>query len=380
MGGRGAPPRFQDTLPTRSERNHPGPNGARITAALLVAFALGPALRAQAPRDSTNASTAPASGIPQRARRASPWLPRLRLDNDAYNFWIHPGHRTDEEFSNGVVASLETLRGTFWGRRIAPNTPDCGADTSRTGRCLTTQVEIGQVMYTPNLARPPFASPDWRDERPYAGWLWLGARGQSVSRRSLRQVDVQLGVTGPPALGQLSQQIAHRINASYTTRASGWETQVGFQPGVQLGATQALLPLRGRVGTKAFIDLVPQGTVALGTVRTSADAGARLRLGYNLSHPFDPRAWIGRTPLEYWVSASGRAAWVARDFSLDGSALGDDRRVDRVAGVREYAFGAGLRMHRLLLTWEATTRSRQYTTGPLHHTFSSMSASWEFYR
>ncbi|MBL8959691.1 MAG: lipid A deacylase LpxR family protein [Gemmatimonadetes bacterium] len=337
------------------------------------------ALPAQVPRDSANAGSA-ASAPGTTARRNSPWLPRLRLENDAYNFWIHPGHRSDEEFSNGVVASLETLRGSFWGRRLAPNTPDCGADTSSTSRCLTTSISIGQEMYTPNLQRPPFSSPTWRDERPYAGWLWGGLTGRSASRRSLRQLDAVVGVTGPPALGQLSQKIAHTINASYTTRARGWETQVGFQPGLQVGYTHALLALRGRVGRKAFVDLVPQGSATVGTVRTAVESGARLRLGYNLSHPFDPRAWVGRTPLEYWVSAGGRAAWVARDFSLDGSILGDDRQVERVPGVRDYTFGAGLRMHRLLLTWEATTRSRQYTTGPLHHTYSAMSASWEFYR
>ncbi|MBK8248500.1 MAG: lipid A deacylase LpxR family protein [Gemmatimonadetes bacterium] len=359
--------------------HHPVPNLGRITALLLASALLASPGAAQVPRDSANAG--PVANAPgTTARRNSPWLPRLRLENDAYNFWIHPGHRSDEEFSNGVVASFETLRGTFWGRRLAPATPDCGADTSSTGRCLTTGIAIGQEMYTPNLQRPPFSSPSWRDERPYAGWLWAGLTGRSVSRRSLRQLDAVVGVTGPPALGQLSQQIAHTINASYTTRARGWETQVGFQPGLQVGYSHALLALRGRVGTKAFLDLVPQASATLGTVRTAVESGARLRLGYNLSHPFDPRRWVGRTPLEYWVSAGGRAAWVARDFSLDGSILGDERRVDRVPGVRDYTFGAGLRMHRVLLTWEATTRSRQYTTGPLHHTYSTMSASWEFYR
>ncbi len=310
----------------------------------------------------------------------SPWLPRLRLDNDAYNFWIHPGRRSDEEYSNGVVASLETLRGTLWGRRLAPATPDCGTDAGGGGRCLTTAVSIGQDMYTPNLLRPPFSTPDWERERPYAGWLWLGLTGRSVSRRSLRQFDLVAGVTGPPALGQVSQKIAHAITADYTTRATGWETQVGFQPGLQLGYTHGLVALRAMAGRKAFLDLVPQVNATLGTARTSADAAGRLRIGYNLSHPFDPRAWPGRTPLEYWVSAGGRSAWVARDFSLDGSILGDDRHVDRVPGVRDYSLGAGLRMHRLLLTWEATTRSQTYRSGPARHTFSSMSATWEFYR
>ena len=341
-----------------------------------------PALQAQPPRDSS--STYDSTARPQRRHptpgRASPWLPRLRLDNDAYNFWIHPGHRSDEEYTNGVVASLETLRGLAWGRRLGGGAPGCGAGHAQGGRCLSTTVSLGQDIYTPNLGRAPFLTPDWEGERPYAAWLYVGATGRSAAARSLREVDIQLGVTGRPALGSLSQSIAHWVNRRYTTPATGWETQVGFQPGLQLGYRHAILAMRGHAGSKAVIDLVPSAAAVVGTVRTQAHVAAKLRLGYNLSHPFDPRRWRTRTPLEYFVSAAGKAELVARDFSLDGSLLGQGRRVERLAGVREYAFGAGLRMQRLFLQWEATTRSKAYTTGPALHAYSAMSAGWEFYR
>ena len=354
-----------------------------LGAATTAAAQQDPPARGAAKGDSAVAVTTVAQQGQQSRRTfgpASPWRPRLRLDNDAYNFWIHPAHRSDEEYSNGVEASLETLRGTFWGRRLGGRAPDCGADTAGRGRCLTTTVSIGQDMYTPDLSRPPFANPDWRDERPYAGWLYLGATGRSVSDRSMRAVTMQLGVTGRPALGEVSQKVAHWIVQRYTTDATGWETQVGFQPGVQLGATQSVLAARGSAAGKAVIDLVPSATVALGTVRSAAEAAARLRVGYNLSHPFDPRRWQHRAPLEFYLSAAGRTSYVAHDFSLDGSLLSNNRHVTRVPTVREFAFGAGLRLHWLLLQWEPTTRSRQYTTGPNRHTFSTMTATWEFYR
>jgi hypothetical protein len=353
--------------------------------AVALALVAPAAAGAQALRgsDSTNAPANAGTSSSRDARHLptpSPWLPRLRLDNDAYNFWIHPGHRTDEEYTNGVVASLETLRGSFWGKRLGGGAPDCGADTARSGRCLTTLLSIGQDIWTPHLSRPPFHRPDWEEERPYAAWLYVSATGRSLSYRSMRALEVTLGVTGRPALGQLSQQIAHRINQKYTTRATGWETQVGFQPGVQFAYHHALLAARGRIGSKAFVDLAPAASIAAGTVRTSAGAGARLRLGYNISHPWDARAWRRRSPLEYWVSAGARAEYVARDFSLDGSLFDEGRQVTRVPGTHEYSFGAGLRMHRVLLQWEAITRSRQYETGPAHFAFSTMSASWEFFR
>lgn len=354
-----------------------------ITMAVLIAAASG-LLQAQTTdggsagngtRDSTGAQRPPLS----RPRwGTSAWLPRLRLDNDAYNFWVHPGHRTDEEYSNGVVASLEALHAPWWGRRFGGGRPGCGEDTTSAGRCLTTIVSIGQNIYTPNLNRPPYSYPDWERERPYAGWLYLTGTARTVSPRALRQVDVSLGVTGQPALGQTAQSIAHWINRKYTTEATGWETQVGFVPGVQLGWRQTLLALRAASGTAGWIDLAPTVGVTAGTIRTSADAGLRIRAGYNMSHPWDPRAWRGRGPLELYATAAARAEHVAREVSLDGAFGDNERHVDRVPGVREFDVGLGVRLRRIRFDWMATTRSREYTTGPSRHVYSTMSAAWEF--
>ncbi len=315
---------------------------------------------------------------PSRRWGSSAWFPRLRLDNDAYNFWIHPAHRTDEQYSNGVLASLEALHAPWWGRLLGGSNPGCGVDTATTGHCLTSHVFVGQNLYTPDLTRPPYANPDWESERPYAAWLFVGAGGRKVSRRRMRQVELAIGVTGRPALGETAQRIAHWLVRTYTMKAEGWETQVGFQPGVQLGWRESALAARLATGGKGWLDLAPFAGVTAGTIRTSADAGARLRVGYNLSHPWDPRASRGRGPLEVLATAGARGEYVARDFSLDGTLVNRDRFVERVSTVREFDVGVGIRFHRLRLDWGATTRSREYTTGPVRHVYSTMSAAWEF--
>lgn len=326
-------------------------------------------------RDSTATQRHPSARV---RWGTSAWLPRLRLDNDAYNFWVHPGHRTDEEYSNGVVASLEALHAPWWGRRFGGGRPGCGEDTSTTGRCLTTLVSLGQNIYTPNLNRPPYSYPGWEQERPYAGWLYLSGAARTVSPRALRQLDLSLGVTGRPALGQTAQSIAHWITRKYTTEATGWETQVGFVPGVQVGWRQSLLALRAASGAAGWLDLAPTLGVTAGTIRTGADAGLRLRVGYNLSHPWDPRAWRGRGPVELFASAGARTEYVARDVSLDGAFGENERHVERVPGVREYDVGVGVRLRRVRFDWIATTRSREYLTGPSRHVYSTMAAAWEF--
>ena len=310
--------------------------------------------------------------------QSSSWLPRLRLDNDAYNFWILPGQRSDDQYTNGILASFETLRAPWWGKRFGGGRPACAADSTRRGSCLTTLVSLGQDMYTPNLVRTPYSTPEWERERPYAAWLFVSGEGRRISRRALRTYSVALGVTGPPALGRPAQRIAHKLIPIYTAKADGWETQVGFEPSVLAVVRQSVVAARLEHEGQGVFDLAPFAGASLGNVLTGADAGARARLGVHLSHPWDPRAWRSRPPWEFHISAGARREYVARNFSLDGTVRAPKRRVERVPTVDEYEFGALLRLKRLSMGYRAVTRGKEYITGPLHHTYSSMSVSIEF--
>jgi hypothetical protein len=62
-------------------------------------------------------------------------------------------------------------------------------------------------------------------------------------------------------------------------------------------------------------------------------------------------------------------------MSLDGTWRHPARRVDRIGDVYQYEFGAGLRVHTVAVEYRAVTRSREYRTGPGHHTYSSMIVS-----
>jgi hypothetical protein len=74
------------------------------------------------------------------------------------------------------------------------------------------------------------------------------------------------------------------------------------------------------------------------------------------------------------VAVGGRAEFVARNMSLDGTLVDPARKVDRIPGVTQYHVGAGARWGRLWASYRAFTRSREYRTGPAHHAYSSMSA------
>jgi hypothetical protein len=235
-------------------------------------------------------------------------------------------------------------------------------------------VTLGQDLYTPNLARTPHAVPDWELERPFFAWLFLNGTARVSSARTLHSTSLSIGVTGPPAGGALAQEVAHRIG--FNEQVSGWDTQIGFEPGVIAEYRQSILLAR-RGGSRGMaLDFAPEFAVSLGNIRTHAEAGGVGRLGWNLSHPWHPAGWRGRASSEWWVSAGGRAEYIARDMSLDGTWREPERRVSRVPGVRQYEFGGGVRVHGVSVEYRAVTRSREYRTGPVHHTYSSMIVSF----
>ncbi|MBV6520665.1 MAG: hypothetical protein MNPFHGCM_00783 [Gemmatimonadaceae bacterium] len=284
-----------------------------------------------------------------------------------------PAHRPDEEYTNGVRVTLHTWSAPWWGKAFASRTPDCSAGR-RDGFCRLTSVTLGQDIYTPRLDRTPFTVPNWEAERPYFGWLYLEGKGMLASERTLRTTTATVGVSGKPSLGHTVQSLFHTINRRYTRDANGWETQIGFEPGVGLAHRVDVVALRGGPPGNGVFDLTAGAGAALGTALTAADAGGTIRLGAHLPHPWQPRAWETQPAWSAYAIAGGRVAYVARDMSLDGTLLHPERRVERVPAVGEYQFGVGMRIRQLQLEYRAVTRTREYATGPGHHTYSTMLA------
>ena len=306
-----------------------------------------------------------------------PWRLMVQADNDAFNFWRSIIDRPDEEYTNGDRVTFESGRAPWWGKRFAPNrTPCTGLETSGE-RCLVTAFTVGQEMYTPEPGREPGRIEDWQDERPYAAWLYASAAGRVLGDQSLRSFEITLGVTGPPAFGELAQRTAHSLTGVYSRDPVGWETQVGFEPGIMLSAREARRIARYSRSGRPVLELIPHAAMSVGNILTAAELGFDARVGTSLSHPWWTGDWRSRAPVEVYVVGGARGRGVARDITLDGNTVGATRRVDRVPFVGEYSLGVGARYRALVASWRAITRSRQYATGPAAHAFSAISASIE---
>ena len=296
---------------------------------------------------------------------------RFLIDNDGLNFWRHPARRPDAEYTSGVRMLIELGRAPVWGR-LAGRAKPCASERRRVLPCLSTVITVGQEIYTSAKDRQPFIHPDWRDERPYAGWLYAGATGRVARERSVREFGVTLGVTGPQSLARNAQMKAHTILEETTRLPNGWDTQLRFEPGIVLSARQRFMLLSASVGGVRLADLSIGAGASLGNIITSADAGARLRAGINLSHPWKRARQRGPVEIVGTVGVRGRAT--ARDIFLDGNTIRPERRVERVPFVSDRYHSFGLRLGAFVIGYGVTQRSQEYETGPRSHTFGSIVA------
>jgi hypothetical protein len=232
-------------------------------------------------------------------------------------------------------------------------------------------------MYTPRPDHEPGIVPDWRDERPYAAWLYGGVEGRVIDERRLRTVGIELGVTGPPAAGEFAQRTAHKLTGVYSREPVGWNTQIGFELGVVLTGRDTWRFAARSASGNVYADFTPHVGASLGNILTVAETGFQVRLGSHLSSAWWTSEWRTRTRFEMYALAGSRGMAVARNITLDGNTLGADRSVDRVPLVGEYMLGVGARIQDLVVEWRATTRSREYRTGGPGHAYSTIYASYE---
>jgi hypothetical protein len=200
---------------------------------------------------------------------------------------------------------------------------------------------VGQRIYTPRRDAPEPVP----GERPYAAWLFAGAQ----IARGERTAAVEIGITGPAALGEPVQNGVHRLLGS--ERQEGWEHQLGFEPGILLRLQEA------RRWDWGPAQIRPEVSIALGNVRTAADAGAHAAVGR------------GRGP---YARIGARREWVLRDLFLDGNTFRSRSSARKLPFVSEGEAAAGFRARRWSAEYRFVSRSREYRAQPEGHAYGSL--------
>ena len=195
------------------------------------------------------------------------------------------------------------------------------------GGTRKTAILAGQSIFTPkNLSLKP---PDPHD-RPYAGWLYGGVSMlQESDKRMLENFEIDFGMVGPGALGELAQNTFHQFIGA--DQAKGWSDQIQHEFGGMVSYERMWrLPLFGDNGFGA--DIVPEIGATAGNVFTYGDIGGLLRIGRGLQADYGPvrvrpalsgTDYFDESGLDngsgwyFFAGTQGRA--VGRNIFLDGN-------------------------------------------------------------
>ncbi len=237
------------------------------------------------------------------------------------------------------------------------------------GGTRKTSILAGQSIFTPkDLALKP---PDPRD-RPYAGWLYGGiSMLEESDHRMLENFEIDFGMVGPGALGELAQNTFHQFIGAQ--QAKGWSDQIQHEFGGMVSYERMWrLPLFGDNSFGA--DIVPEIGATAGNVFTYGDVGALLRIGKGLHADYGPvrvrpalsgtdyfdesgldndRGWY------FFLGTQGRA--VGRNIFLDGNTYRTSRSVPKKDFVGDAEAGVSLLWSRSLrVDLSVTSRSEEF--------------------
>lgn len=165
---------------------------------------------------------------------------------------------------------------------------------------------FGHEIYTPYDTEATALLPN---ERPYAGWLYLGL---SISSNTKRHFDVwrlNLGLVGEDARGEELQNGYHRLID--TEEANGWHNQIPNKFGYMLiyerGWSTNLV--EQKAGEMLGVDLLPHLGFSLSNVTQYVNSGITFRFGNDLDNDFGPPRIRPSLPGSEFFEARDSFSW-----------------------------------------------------------------------
>lgn len=249
---------------------------------------------------------------------------------------------------------------------------------------------LGQNIYTPVDTE---AYGLIEDDRPYAGWLYLGVGvvwKNAVVRNSLV---LDIGVVGPWSCGQETQRMIHDLRDF--DHPNGWDNQLNNEVGFTLAYERMWRWPKHERRSGFDWEVLPHAGAAVGTVRTFANAGAELRAGLNLpddfgtssigpaattSTPVDglmgaDRSWFDVGAYGF-VRVDGRA--VARNIFLDGNTFSNSHSVNSNPFVADLSAGLAVNYKNTKLSYALVYRTKEFKGQDESQVFGTVSLNWTF--
>lgn len=212
---------------------------------------------------------------------------------------------------------------------------------------------FGQSEFTPTDTKRSVPNPL---DRPYAGWLYLGAGLMQRSNSGrIDHLQLLLGVVGPAALAKQVQDGFHAL-AGYG-QANGYSHQLHNEPGL-LVSYQTIWDRSLLTVGSLQSDALPEVGITAGNVLTYGEVGLTLRVGQSLAAGGTPRTitpglsgsgWFDPDKIDGafgWMIYAGiqsRAVW--RNLFLEGNSYRNSAGVEKRNFVTDENLGISFLFH-----------------------------------
>jgi len=249
---------------------------------------------------------------------------------------------------------------------------------------------LGQNIYTPDKTEIAGLI---ENDRPYAGWLYLGVGVVWKNAEVRNSIVLDIGVVGPWSFAEETQRFVHDVRDLDDPK--GWDNQLRNEIGFTLAYERSWRWPKTEHRSGPGWEILPHAGVALGTVRTHANMGAELRIGLNLPDDFGTPA-IGpaattSTPVDGWQAAyrsridfgmylftriEGRA--VGRNIFLDGNTFTNSHSVDRNIFVADLSAGVAMNFKNTKIAYALVYRTKEFKDQVEGQVFGTVSLNWTF--
>lgn len=278
---------------------------------------------------------------------------------------------TDRHYTQGIRFSYLHADGflPFGMTNLCAGLPEIGF-TSEIGKM---GYAVGQNIYTPADTSAKNPSPD---DRPYAGWLYLGMilqrRGSSVWNHPAQEdMELDLGIIGPWSLAEQAQTWIHEIRGFELPQ--GWDHQLENEPGLRL-RYQRTVRFRGFNVDPVQGEFLPHAGFSAGNVETSFRVGGTVRFGFNLPDDYglqtiDSLAVSGagrpidgnpRQPWTVYSFASAEGRVVAYNAFLDGNLFSSGPSVEKEILVGDFKAGFAIGYRAVELAYTQVWRTPEF--------------------
>jgi lipid A 3-O-deacylase len=251
-------------------------------------------------------------------------------------------------------------------------------------------IAAGQNIYTPDDLDEQEVIVD---DRPYAGYLYLGFGVIKKSDSHMDTLEVDAGIVGRHSYAEDVQKQVHKWIGN--DEPKGWANQLKDEPTLEITYEHKWKWLNAKTGRHWGYDLIPHAGFAVGNVAIYANAGAEFRFGWNRPNDFGtctirPGCESGASPdgenpdrpgrrlgVFFFLGADAQA--VAHDIFLDGNTFQDSHSVKKKPFVADFAAGLGFATSNLKLTYAVVYRTKQFDTQPQNEqVFGSLLISYYY--